>query len=129
MFQCDLALAIQLFLGEYCSSLNSKDLYDDDLALTSYRSHGGTMILWKKELDPHIKVHKVTSSSFLPIIFDPPNLPPTVHVAVYLPTRGKESEFLNELAMLDVCLDELNETYSDAQIYLRWDFNEQFLQD
>ena len=65
---------MQLFLGEYCSSLNSKDLYDDDLVLTSYRSHGGTMVLWKKELDPHIKVHKVTSSSFLPIIFDPPNL-------------------------------------------------------
>ena len=123
MFQCDLDPSLQIFKGEYCCFLNSKDLHDDDLALTSYRSHGGTMILWRKDLDPFIKVHRVTTSSFLPIVFDPPHLPPTIHIAVYLRTLGKESDFLDEFANLDNCIDELKEVYSDAHIYLRGDFN------
>ena len=81
------------------------------------------MVMWKQCLDPHIKVYKVETSSFLPIVFEPPDLPTTIHIAVYLPTLGKESEFLSELSSLDVCIKDLKEEYSNSQIYLRGDFN------
>ena len=81
------------------------------------------MCMWKTELDPYIKVHRVSTSSFLPLIFEPLNLPPSIHVAVYLPTLGRESDFLDELAQLNVCIYDLKDTYPDAQIYLRGDFN------
>ena len=73
MFQCDHDHQMQLFEGEFCSQLNSRDLHDSDLPLSTYRAHGGTMIMWAKDLDPHVKVLKVISSSFLPIVFEPPD--------------------------------------------------------
>ena len=123
MFQCDLPLAMEPYRGEYTSFLNSADLYDLDHSINSTRTHGGTMILWKNELDPFVKVHEVKTPSFLPIVFSPPNLPLTIHVAVYLPTMGKESEFLDQLSALDICIDNLRELYGDVEIYLRGDFN------
>ena len=67
--------------------------------------------------------HQVKTPSFLPIVFSPPSLPPTVHVAVFLPTLGKESEFLDQLSALDICIDDLRELYGDVGIYHRGDFN------
>ena len=93
------------------------------MAMLSNRAHGGTMVMWKECLDPYIKVHRVGTSSFLPIVFDPPDIPATIHIAVYLPTLGKESEFLAELSILDVCIKDLKDEYGNIQIYLRGDFN------
>ena len=80
------------------------------------------MIMWRSKLDPYIKVLPTTSSSFLPILLSVPGLAPSAHIAVYLPTSGKEAEFVSALANLEVCLDHISQEYS-CPVYLRGDFN------
>ena len=123
LFQCDLSHEMNQFGRSYFSSLNSLDLYDSSLPFKSSRAFGGTMILWKEQHDPFVTVVPSSSSAFLPIIFEPPDLPITIHVAVYLPTAGQDSEFANELSNLHVCIEELQEKHPDVIIYLRGDFN------
>ena len=81
------------------------------------------MVLWKVCHDPYISLHPVSSPSFLPLIFNPPNHPVSVHIAVYLPTHGQDSEFIEELTSLEVCLHELHDLFPLAPVYLRGDFN------
>ena len=59
LYQCDLSLAMETFKGEYCSSLNSKDIHDPGLPLASSSANGGTMIMWNLELDPFVTKIKV----------------------------------------------------------------------
>ena len=81
------------------------------------------MAMWKSQHDPHISVHPVSSTAFLPIVFKPPGFSRSIHVAVYLPTLGQESKFLEELSKLSNLVDELSEAHPEAPIYLRGDFN------
>ena len=111
------------FRGEYSSSLNSEDLYDMDLPLRNPKAKGGTMVMWKIALDPYVTIHRTDCSSFLPIVVSLPNSPPAIHIALYLPTRGKECEFLEALADLRILLDELIQKYQDPVIFLRGDAN------
>ena len=123
MFQCDLDVNMKYFQGEYNAALNSDDLYLPDLPLAKSRISGGTMILWRKSLDAFVSIVPVSSSSFLPMVFSPPNHPISIHFSVYLPTAGKEWEFIDSLSKLTLCIEELNEKYPDALYYLRGDFN------
>ena len=123
MFQCDLALEFQQFRGHYYCSLNSPDIYDPDLPLRSSRCVGGTMIMWKKEHDPYVTIPSVSSSSYLSLIFAPPDLQPTIHIVVYLPTSGRESEFVEEMANLDSCITALIDDNPGASVFIRGDFN------
>ena len=109
--------------GQYSSSLNSEDLYDLELPLTSSKAKGGTMVLWKHSLDPFITIHSTESSSFLPLVLCLPNSKPSIHITLYLPTRGKESQFLGEIANLKVALDDLIKEHKDPAIFLRGDAN------
>ena len=84
---------------------------------------GGTMAMWKIEYDPFIHIVPVKPSSFLPLVFDPPGLPISIHIAIYLPTAGRDSEFVEELSELDSCISELEDKYPGASFYLRGDFN------
>ena len=79
--------------------------------------------MWKKHLDPFIDVIPVDSSVFLQILFSPPNHPKSIHVAVYLPTQGKEKEFMTELSKLISCVELLGDKHPEALLYLRGDFN------
>ena len=107
----------------YFSSLNSTDLYDQELPLRSSRSFGGTMVMWLREYDQFITLPPVSSPSLLPFIFHPPGMQLSIHVAIYLPTAGREEEYVEALAELDACINELHEKYPDAPIFLRGDFN------
>ena len=80
------------------------------------------MILWKTEHDPFVKLVP-DCSAFQPIIFKPPGHALSVQVAVYLPTQGKENEFVNSIAKLSLCLDQLSEQHLEAVFCLRGDFN------
>ena len=113
----------QILGQDYCCSLNSDDVYDLELPLYKSKAKGGTMILWQKWLDPFIKTIPVTTSAFLPIVLTLPASPPTVHVAIYLPTHGQDTEFVSELASLRNCLDNLNTIYDFPSIYIRGDSN------
>ena len=109
--------------GSYEAALNTADKYDPDLPLVQSRAFGGTMVMWKREHDPYVSVYTVQSTAFLPIIFHPPGSALSIHIAVYLPTMGLESQFLRELSQLSLIIDELSDTYPSAQLHLRGDFN------
>ena len=80
------------------------------------------MITWRSKLDPYVKVLPTSSPSSLPILLSVPGLSTTAHIAVYLPTSGKESEFVTALAALDVTITIIKGDYS-CPIYIRGDCN------
>ena len=123
IFTNDIDNVIRPISHSYRVALNSVDEYDPYLPLIKSKAFGGTMVLWKTEFDPFITIHPVSSSAFLPVIFHPPNTPPTVHIAVYLPTSGKESMFMEEISKLEIVIDDLCITFPEALFYLRGDFN------
>ena len=108
---------------EYCYWLNSDDLYEPDLPLVKSKAVGGVLGIWRKWLDPFIKVHPVQSSALLPLVLQLPGAKTSVHVGIYLPTSGKDYEFISELANLNICLDELNDMYDNPVIFIRGDGN------
>ena len=55
---------------------------------------------WNKGLDPCLKVCLPDKTSYLPIVLDIPGVKTKIHVCLYLPTAGKESDFLSDLAKL-----------------------------
>ena len=111
------------FKGEYSYELNSEDKFETDAVLTRNHAKGGTMILWRKSLDRHISIHQVSTTSFLPVIFTPPGCPTSVHIALYLPTAGKEGDFLEQIAHLSSFISDISEKYKDCLIYIRGDGN------
>ena len=80
------------------------------------------MVLWKVQLEPYITVHPSPSPAILPFILQPPRSSPSIHVAIYLPTSGKEEEFVAEISNLAALLHELSASFPEAPIYLRRDF-------
>ena len=99
------------------------DKYDPELPFLQSRAHGGTLVLWKSQYDPHITLHPVHSTAFLPVLFHPPGSALSVHIAIYLPTLGKESQFLEELSKLSAVIEDINDAHPDVPFYLRGDFN------
>ena len=65
----------------------------------------------------------VDSAKEVFIIFNHPGYLKSIHIAVYLPTQGQESEFMDSIAKLNLCIDQLHEEHSEAALYLRGDFN------
>ena len=57
------------------------------------------------------------------MLFSPPNGLPSVHICVYLPTHGLDSQFLDEITKLNTLVYNLVHTYPSAPIYIRGDFN------
>ena len=123
MFKCDADRNMSFLQGRYTYYLNSDDAFDPSLPLKSQKAWGGTMALWKLDLDPCITVHPPPSSAILPIIIQAPQYVTTLHVCVYLPTSGKDSLFIKELSNLTTLLYDLSHLYPSAPIYLRGDFN------
>ena len=123
LFQCDQQLEMQLFRGEYCSTLSSEDIFDPELPLIKQSAKGGTMTLWKKELDQYVSIEASPSSSFLPILFSPPGHRPTIHLSVYLPTAGKDDEYVEVVLRIVQFVTELGGKFPEASIYIRGDLN------
>ena len=79
--------------------------------------------MWKAYLDPYLTVHATDSSSFLPVVLDIPNVQTSIHIALYLPTAGQDSEYLAELSKLRIALDELLLRLKRPAVFLRGDAN------
>lgn len=103
--------------------LNSEDRHDELLSLRKSRAHGGTMTLWKKELDPYITIHEPISSHILATILDKPGFQTSIHINIYLSTAGHEANFMEDLAVLEDTIDTLSEKYPDSVTYIRGDAN------
>ena len=123
LFISDLTNCMSLFRGEYYCELNSEDKFDPEIAMLKTHAKGGTMVMWQVSLDSFIQIHPVHTSSFLPVVYSPPGCPVSVHIALYMPTSGKETDFLEELSSLGACLDELSEKYKDCLFFIRGDAN------
>ena len=123
LFQSDSQVTLDYIRGDYCFALNSDDSHDPELPLVRNKSVGGTLCLWRKWLDPFVTVLKLVSPSFIPILIKLPNYQTSIHVAIYLPTHGKDTEFISALADLGNCLEELYSTYPGAALYIRGDGN------
>ena len=121
-YQCDITALYEHFHGSFSFNLNSEDVLCPDLPLDSRKAVGGTMVMWRSKLDPYIKVLPTTSPSSLPILLSIPGLCQTAHIAVYLPTSGKEADFVTALAALDVTLTMIKEDYS-CPIYIHSNWN------
>jgi hypothetical protein len=122
IFHCDVPLLTPHFQGQYALLLNSEETESPNLAIESCRSHGGTMVMWRTELDPYITPLPTASSSFLPILLNIPGYSTSIHVAIYLPTAGRNSEFISALSLLDTFLLEAQVMYS-CPVFIRGDAN------
>ena len=63
MYQCDIHDVVQYIEHDYCVATSSDDVYDPDMPIYKCRAKGGTMVMWRKELDPYVKIIPATSSS------------------------------------------------------------------
>ena len=123
VYQTDIAQCTTGIRHEYCFWLNSDDLFDTELPQIKSRATGGTLTMWRKWLDPYITILPTESSAFLPLLLDLPGARPSVHLAIYLPTHGKDAEFISELASIKNCIDDVLRDHNDPVIFIRGDGN------
>ena len=81
------------------------------------------MVMWRKDLDPYVSVNTPHTSAFLSVTVDIPGFITMVHIAVYLPTAGKDSEFLTELASLRIYIEKLQHEHPTSAILIYGDCN------
>ena len=123
-YRCDLDPLLQSFLGSYQSHLNSDDVHDLELPLTHPRAKGGTMVLWHSSLSPFIKILPSSSPSFISVLLSPPGHLPSLHTGVYLPTAGRDGEWLSTLIELEDHIVKTKEKHEGPlAVFLRGDFN------
>ena len=123
LFQFEANAATDLLRGEYEYTLNSDDVFDPELPFIRNKSHGGTMIFWKKSLSEFISVLSTPSASFSALLFRPPGSPSSLQVALYLPTSGKETEFIDEITSLRIFIEDLLIKDPDLLVFIRGDSN------
>ena len=126
LFQSDLPNIKKIFPG-YIAILNSDDKFDPDIALQSTRAHGGCLVLYKHSLEPFIREIGIESSRILPLYLCVPGYPRSAHFAIYLPTSGKDAEYIECLAKLKTSIADVIEDSSDTLVYIRGDANASYL--
>jgi hypothetical protein len=70
------------------------------------------MVLWDNSLSPHLKVLDTSTPSFVSVLLSPRGLFLPVHTAVYLPTAGRDGEWLVCLVELEHHLTDIMEEHS-----------------
>ena len=114
---------MELFLHNYLFYLNSEDRHDPFLSLTHSRAHGGTLAMWRRELDPYITILEPVSSRILVLILDKPGFQISAHIAIYLTTSGHDAQYMQDLALLQDTIDTITDKYPDCITYIRGDAN------
>ena len=123
LFQADLPRATELLSAQYKRFLNSDDLYDPQLHLLQNRAHGGTLTMWKVELDHLVTILPSETSRITTLFFDPPDTLTTFHINIYLPTSGKDAQYINTLATLQATIYDVSTQYPDTLMYVKGDAN------
>ena len=99
-FQHDMTKINDVLGDNYKAILNSDDKYDNELPLQNNRAHGGYLTLYKKHLEPFITEIDSSSSRILPILLKMPGFAPSFHFNIYMPTAGKDAEYVEVLSNL-----------------------------
>ena len=81
------------------------------------------MALWPAEIDPFISILPTPTPAVLPLLLDLPGVQPSIHIGLYLPTGGQESDFILALADLASVIESVSLNYRDVPIFLRGDAN------
>ena len=123
LHSCDLQPLLLPFRGKYEAHLNSEDFHQPELALEKAKAHGGTLLMWQSSISPFITVLPTKSPSFQSLLLKLPGLLPSIHTVIYLPTSGKEDEYITALVDLDDHLTNITNEFPDAAIFLRGDAN------
>ena len=123
VFLSDIGILMKNIQGEYCYFLNSEDYHNPEIAMSNNTTSGGTLLLWRRDLDPFITVHPVHTTSFTPLVLKLPGIPTSIHIVIYLPTHGKDANFISELASLRLCMEELVVNHPGCLIFIRGDSN------
>ena len=117
LFQCDFQQNALLF-NDYSAAHSSADLYDTEIPYRKRPAYGGTMFLLKSALDPYVTQIPFSSSSILSILLSSPEVQPSIHIAVYLPTAGGDREFVEEVPGRLDCITILLNLQLSTIIYL-----------
>ena len=123
IYQCDVSQLMAPFAGNFSYHLNSEDQHDAELPLTHPKAKGGTLVIWRNSLSAHIQVLPTTSPSFVSVLISPPGMLPSIHTGVYLPTAGRDGEWLVTLMELEEHIMENMVKHENVAIFLRGDFN------
>ena len=124
IFQCDIASVIGHISPTLCFHLNSEDAHDETLALEKCKSKGGTLLLWPVSIDPYVTILPTTSPAILPCMLKLLGCVVSYHICVYLPTAGKEDEFVCTLATLNNLLEDIYEKHDgQCPVFIRGDGN------
>ena len=123
-YQCDISSTLQNISPSYSYHLNSEDLFDEYLPLVKSKAKGGTLLLWSSELDPYITILPTPTSAILPCRVSLPGLIISYHICIYLPTAGKDDQFVSELAALEVMITDIYEKHDGlCPVFIRGDGN------
>ena len=79
--------------------------------------------MWRKDFHPFVEILAPTSSSFLIAIIKYPGLDVSAHLTIYLPTHGKNIDFIAEMAELRNAIDDIIALYNSPILYIRGDSN------
>ena len=123
----DAPTALDQHLPQYNYFLNSEDRHDPLLSLARSRAHGGTLAIWKKEIDAYVTVIEPSSSHVLALLLDRPGYRPSVHITVYLSTAGRDADFMKDLVCLQDTIDNVKEEHPGSLIYIRGDANASYI--
>ena len=123
IFQTDLDESLALLSHEYEYSLNVASSYEPLIPFAKSRAFGGTLVLWRKYLDPYITLFPTESTAILPIVLQMPGTRVSAHICIYLPTHGRDNEYVSELANLRNCLHKIIDKFQDPIIAIRGDKN------
>ena len=102
-------------------------MHDELLSLLKTRAHGGTLALWRKELDLFVRILDPPSSRILALVLDKPEYQVSIHVTIYLSTAGKDPEFMEDLTLLSDTIDDIQEKHPDCILYIRGDANASYI--
>ena len=76
------------------------------------------MVMWHVSLSPHLKVLPTTFPSFVSVLLSPPGILPSLHTAVYLPTAGRDGEWLDALVELEQHVHDSIEKHGPLAVFL-----------
>ena len=79
--------------------------------------------MWHVSLCPYVTIMPTESSHFQTVLLKPPDAVPSLHTIIYLPTAGKNEEFVTSLVELEAHINDLRSLHPNAPHFIRGDAN------